>query len=283
MTKQASVDALKKLGVVIEPEWHAPQDLCRACVWALAAEQIYRKRHLEQVGEFDLLDTDDVDEESTWISRAWLREWHKVQPKFHERGTLIDPNPSVLEFRADVECEHRQLQPDPKRRKAISVKVGSSTAPPRNMRLSPFPATQAARYLEAIFSGWEMTSLTAPCAECEEADERLADAIHQEQSNKLQEKRALKSLVDVGQDKLYTGLILLERENFVIPRAWARQWALWVKTKEGSNTRAKPGRIDNSPFLCEHGLLSVDLAQENRSPKMFAVVDEAEWRYLQHA
>jgi hypothetical protein len=65
---------------------------------------------------------------------------------------------------------------------------------------------------------------------------------------------------------------------------WCRQWAQWSKQVPTKvSYKGLPGSIDNSPCICKHNLLCIDLNREAASPKLIEVVGPKEWEYLEEA
>lgn len=60
-----------------------------------------------------------------------------------------------------------------------------------------------------------------------------------------------------------------------------RQWTKWSRGNVKPSPR--PDDIDNSPFLCEHGRVVIDIDRELSTPTLVEAVSEKDWKALQKA
>ncbi|GAA5896486.1 hypothetical protein JCM5296_000680 [Sporobolomyces johnsonii] len=257
---QLGVMALRELKVTIEPEMMTRRDYCRECVSGVAAEHYYRDLHLEQVEDFKACRHDD-EEGSVNISKAWLSDWLKEKPKMHSTATGTDPSPSDEPYASDVRCEHGGLQPDPKRKVLIS--------------------RRAAEFLKTIFPNFEAHPEARACGICEGVHEQDGASKQELLEVLKKEKKLLKSFDN--QSRLFGGRLPLTADptaHFVIPKLFARDWTTWSHRK---GSTARPGPVDNSSFLCEHGRVCLDLAKEMETARSIQVATKDEWKYLKKA
>lgn len=144
--------------------------------------------------------------------------------------------------------------------------------------------TQAAELLEAIFPGWEMSSLSVPCELCADAELENSARAQEEQAIRTKERDVLKALLDLSQPKLVGLVVFNGLDQYIIPREWARQWRAWAKpgglATSFTVTKVRPDEVDNSAFVCEHGKVLIDVGVEVASPKAIALVCETAWDYL---
>ncbi|GAA5968088.1 hypothetical protein JCM11641_003725 [Rhodosporidiobolus odoratus] len=255
---QMGVLALRDLGIEVEPELMIPRDFCRQCVGGIAADYTYADKHLSDVSDFQSADKEPNDVRNLFISRLWLKDWLRTKPKMHQTGTLQDPSPNDEPYIHDVQCEHGRTQPDPKKR----IPIGPS----------------AARVLKTIFKGWRPLVLES----CEECEGEMVREVGDMEALKL---RILKSIEGMFQTRL-AGLRLAisadEEAHYALPHAWCRNWNSW-SLQRGATHKSRPGPIDNSPFLCQHDLLCLDLKREVQQGNHIGVVTQKEWKYLEKA
>ena len=64
----------------------------------------------------------------------------------------------------------------------------------------------------------------------------------------------------------------------IVPAQFVRAWRQWIlRPAEVS----RPGRVDNSQFLCEHGLLTLDPNANGDMDSSVAVVKRTDWEIIQ--
>ncbi|GAA6057771.1 hypothetical protein JCM3770_006837 [Rhodotorula araucariae] len=257
---QMGVMALRDLGVSIEPELMVPRDLCRECIGGLAADFLYMKEHPRHVKEYDEANNDRSSRHKVYfLSKSWLSDWRKGNPKMHEKGALADPTPSDEPYRSDIVCEHGGSQPDPKRRTPVM--------------------SGAVDVLKRIFPGWKPLE-PDPCSVCEGAHLEHTGNLEEMKKQHAFEKKHLKALE--GQTRLTgTRLPIGADDEFdnVVPREWARTWVTWTRHAVGQHPR--PGRLDNSRFLCRHGGLCLDLPHEVETARNIDIVPPKQWALLE--
>ncbi len=251
-------------------------------MFGLVAEQCYKEHHPKLVKSVvAVVNADEIDEDQFWISKKWLTDWQRDSPRMHQKGSLTDPNPGQAEFGADVVCPHGLLQPDFKRRTLISQQVSYTLSPAPSLLLTPFVyQLQACELLETIFPGWEHSTLSVPCEECTAAGDQDLVRAHEEHDIKTIERGPLKALLDFSQPKLVGLVLFMGMDQFIVPRDWVRQWAAWAKDMHLTSKKPRPGKLDNSAFLCEHGRVMIDVEAEVKAPKEIALVCEKGWDCL---
>jgi hypothetical protein len=63
----------------------------------------------------------------------------------------------------------------------------------------------------------------------------------------------------------------------LVPASFVREWKLWI-LRPGHHPR--PGRLDNSPFLCDHDLLALDLNRGDLD-RSVCLVRRTDWDVLE--
>jgi hypothetical protein len=63
----------------------------------------------------------------------------------------------------------------------------------------------------------------------------------------------------------------------LVPASFVREWKLWI-LRPGHHPR--PDRLDNSPFLCDHGLLALDLNRGDLD-RSVCLVRHPDWDVLE--
>ncbi|GAA5822992.1 hypothetical protein JCM11251_004450 [Rhodosporidiobolus azoricus] len=256
---QMGVMALRDVGLTVEPEFMIPRSFCRQCVAGIAADYLYEQKHPLDVEHFEEAEKSGVRRQ--FISREWMKDWRKKTPKMHEAGRLTDPSPGDEPYLGDVECEHGGLQPNPKRRTTIT--------------------SAAVKVLQKIFVGWSPTSGDS-CKICEGVHEQDAASAADLKQVQGKERKRLKCIEDQHQSRLIGSRLPLSSDDeahFAVSKDWCRSWVAW--SKPGNHGfKARPKSIDNSQFLCRHGLLCLNLTREAESPKNIEVVPKQAWDYL---
>ena len=62
----------------------------------------------------------------------------------------------------------------------------------------------------------------------------------------------------------------------LVPASFVREWKLWI-LRPGHHPR--PACLDNSPFLCDHGLLALDLNRGDLD-RSVCLVRRSDWEVL---
>ncbi|ORY72576.1 hypothetical protein BCR35DRAFT_307589 [Leucosporidium creatinivorum] len=260
---QVGVMNLRELGVEIEPKLLVNKDFCRECAWGIAADSFYNRDHDAHVHDFEKeVKARDVDENPAYISRSWLTDWKRTNPKMHVKHTSVDPAPDDAPYQHDVVCEHGKLQPDVKRYTLI-------------------PDTAAA-LLSTIFLTWEVITDSSGlrlCKDCSDAQNEAKASAKEMQDLAKKEKPMFKSFEEHLQPRIYGGglVVLSNQNNYVIPRSFAREWLNWSRKPA---TAERPTTVDNDQFMCIHGRVVIDLDREAERPELAAVVTEKQWNAL---
>lgn len=90
-------------------------------------------------------------------------------------------------------------------------------------------------------------------------------------------------------------LLVRGKDHYIIPKgtqrplpspagadvtAFPREWVKWQRSK-GDPKNPRPLPIDNSPFLCEHQKVLIDIKSEVDNPVKIDVTSEKDWKSLQ--
>lgn len=81
--------------------------------------------HRQDIEEFERKVKSARSPAAAWVSKAWLADWQKVNPRFHPAhgSTTDDPNPASEPYIGDVLCQHSMLSCDKTKRKLINKAV----------------------------------------------------------------------------------------------------------------------------------------------------------------
>lgn len=70
-----------------------------------------------------------------------------------------------------------------------------------------------------------------------------------------------------------------EDDSFaIIPLDFFRGWLLWLNNPADHN---RPDRLDNTPFLCEHGLLTLDPNCPSDIEITATIIRRSDWEVLE--
>ncbi|KAI9508309.1 cysteine proteinase [Russula earlei] len=210
-----------------------PTDICRKCVEGTFLEKLYQYEHPKVVAQFDAV-VNDADSVGYWISRHWVKDWRQPKPKMHV-PSQCDPAPDSQFFRDHVICEHGGLALNISARSRISQK--------------------AFVVLKTLFPSWvTLSDAVGPCAVCDALAENSREDKRELRKKSEEEKARLKHMQE---NALNGNTALLENVPCaLVPASFVREWKLWI-LRPGHHPR--PAKLDNSPFLCDHGLLALDL------------------------
>ncbi|KAK4053048.1 hypothetical protein OIV83_001783 [Microbotryomycetes sp. JL201] len=236
-------------------------------------QHVYQEHHAVAVKAF--LKAQRHSEQRYYISKDWLKgklskeyrllfvahhdhaDWKKPNPTFvHVKHTPYDKLPDSDLYEHEVVCPHGNLHADGKWELVSEEAVG---------------------VLKSSMPVWRPVkegSLEV-CKRCQEADNAEASDKKAMKEEMTVEKKSLRSLhARLTQTMLTTGFVLTG-DDHVIPLSWARTWSRWLK---GNGER--PGRLDNSGFMCKHGRFCVDLEREAQETTAIATVTDKEWHFL---
>lgn len=187
-----------------------------------------------------------------WISRHWLRGWTGDDWRASEKAMLND----------DLLCCHGALIPDPKKRKQISI--------------------AAWKFIKDFAGGFqELNNESYQCEECNTAKGQLAQQQKEIRAMISVQKHEVKRLVtDSTQPP--------PNKGFVVENDFLDSLGAYLKTADES---VRPAFMNNTPLICEHGLLLHDLNDVTElhkgilSPSPFAfcsvtLASPAEWDYI---
>ncbi|EPT06051.1 hypothetical protein FOMPIDRAFT_1034036 [Fomitopsis schrenkii] len=233
-----------------------PTDVCEDCVAAMFEEKLYQVEHPHLVDQFDQIASLEEDDPGFWISKQWLKDWRLAKPKMHV-ASRPDPSPDAPEYKQDVECEHGSLSANITARRRIS--------------------SEARTLLKQAFPSWNPLSTHAElCPVCEALLHISKEDKREFRRRAEEEKARLKHMHD---NALNGNTMLLENVPCaIVPAQFVRAWRQWIlRPTEVS----RPDRVDNSQFLCEHGLLALDPNVNSDMDSSIAVVKRNDWETIQ--
>ncbi|KDQ34247.1 hypothetical protein PLEOSDRAFT_152885 [Pleurotus ostreatus PC15] len=257
LMKQINQVAYQKIAnttnCVFEPTM-TPSDVCPDCVAQSFLDRLYQIQHPKLVRSVDQAE-DDLEEPGYWISKPWLRDWRLAKPKMHVQGE-DDPSPDAPDYASDVRCEHGNLSMNTSQR----VRIGA----------------QAYCLLQELFPSWAPLSTNVePCPICEAE-------IHESKEHKLaarkqaeDEKARLRHMYD---NALNGNMALLEDVPCaIVPAQFIRSWRQWLSKP---SEYPRPNRVDNTPFICTHGLLNFDANCPNDMDSSLSIIKMIDWQVL---
>ncbi|KAF8257436.1 hypothetical protein EI94DRAFT_1758186 [Lactarius quietus] len=210
-----------------------PGDVCRECVDGIFHEKLYQYQHPRHVTEFDSV-SKEADSSGYWISRHWVKDWRQHRPKMHV-PSQSDPPPDSEAFQGHVVCEHDGLAPNISARMRISQK--------------------AFTLLKTLFPSWSTLSGDVDlCPVCDALLENSREDNREHRKKAEEEKARLKHMQEHA---LNRNTQLLENVTCaLVPTSFVREWKLWILRP---HHHPRPTSLDNSSYLCDHGLLALDL------------------------
>ncbi|KAI0306325.1 hypothetical protein B0F90DRAFT_1688970 [Multifurca ochricompacta] len=210
-----------------------PRDICRKCVEGIFLEKLYQYEHPRHVSQFDAV-VSETDSRGYWVSRHWVKDWRQPKPKMHV-PSRSDPAPDSELFRGHVLCEHGGLALNISARTRISQK--------------------GFVLLKTLFPSWStLPDDVSPCAVCDAEAENSREDKRELRKTAEDEKARLKHMQE---NALNGNTTLLESVACaLVPASFVREWKLWI-LRPGHHPR--PARLDNSSYICDHGLLALDL------------------------
>ncbi|KAJ3732305.1 cysteine proteinase [Lentinula guzmanii] len=257
ISRAAYTKIVKHTNCVFQPALSL-DDICSICVKDAFKERMYQMEHHRLVAQFNEKVNFGNERSGYWISKAWLRDWVLQKPKMHV-ASEDDPPPDSPEYVDDVRCEHGKLSLKTTARRRISIEARQHS--------------QACHILTSLFPEWKPNPVNdEPCPICEvTASERKANnSEHRKQAET--EKAKLKHMLEYASDK---NLFLENVDCALIPLDFLRCWRKWAN-KPSEFTR--PDDLDNSGFLCEHGMLNLDFSDFETTA---AIIKRNEWDVLE--
>ncbi|ELU44819.1 Patatin domain-containing protein [Rhizoctonia solani AG-1 IA] len=246
--------SIQKIGI----DAHAIESnrICEDCTAALFNEKFYTIQHDDMVSRFDAcMGRDRGTGKEWWISKSWLKDWRLKRPKMHVTGCR-DPMPDVSRFRSDLYCEHDCLTPTQKFREKIS--------------------TSALGILKEAFPEFQPPDTeTEICTICE------AVAANDKEATREARAKAETRLMALYRREFFGGFKvtrLVEDWTYVIlPLSFVTQWRAWLAKPL---VAPRPGPITNDDFICEHGGLVIDLAEEKEVDGMICTASVSDWEVI---
>ncbi|KAI0670438.1 cysteine proteinase [Trametes maxima] len=232
-----------------------PADVCARCVERMFEEKLYQIEHPRLVSQFDDVAAVEDHEDGYYISKNWLRDWRLAKPKMHMDGQP-DPPPDAEEYLRDVVCEHG----------ALITNVAA------RRRISP----EAYTLLREVFPSWSPLSTSAePCSVCEMLLHNSRGDKREYRKQAEEEKAKLRHMHD---NALNGNTALLEDVPCaIVPSQFVRSWRQWVM-RPGDVPR--PATVDNSQFICAHGLLAFNPNESGDLDSSMTVIKRSDWDVL---
>jgi len=168
-----------------------------------------------------------------------------------------DPPPDSADFVQDVKCEHDGLSANLTARRRIS--------------------SEARFFLNRIFPTWEPLSTEAElCPVCEALVNISKEDKREFRRQAEEEKARLKHMYD---NALNGNTALLENVPCaIVPAQFVRAWRQWLLRPAEV---PRPDRLDNSLFVCEHGLLVLDPNVNNDMDTSVTIVKRTDWATIE--
>jgi hypothetical protein len=224
------------------------------------------------VQEFDELSNIEA-EKGFWISKLWLKDWRLAKPKMHI-PLNDDPPPDSEGFERHVRCEHGNLSLTLTSRRRISEGVSDFSC---SLEYQIHFFAKSAGILRQLFPSWQPLSTDAePCVVCD-CEINISKNERLELRKKVEnEKARLKHMHDYA---LAGSLTLLEHVPCaVVPAQFVRSWRQWLARPTEVE---RPEAVDNSMFLCEHGMLVFDPNISLDLDSSIAIIKRSDWKVLE--
>ncbi|KAL7283349.1 hypothetical protein ACG7TL_002778 [Trametes sanguinea] len=245
----------KEDGCILTPRL-TPADVCSDCVERLFKEKLYQIEHPRLVSRFDDVAGLDDHDYGYYISKAWLKDWRLAKPKMHVEGQPDSP-PDAEDYLRDVVCEHGGLATNAAARRRISAEAYS--------------------ILQEIFPDWKPPDTSMePCPVCEALLHISREDKREYRKQAEEEKARLKHMHD---NALNGNTALLEGVSCaIVPTQFVRSWRQWIMRP---SEVPRPQAIDNSEFICEHGLLAFDPNFGGDMDGSMTVIKRSDWDALE--
>ncbi|KAI0362032.1 cysteine proteinase [Trametes cingulata] len=233
-----------------------PADVCPICVERMFREKLYQIEHPRLVSRFDEVAAVEDDQDGYFISKAWLKDWRLAKPKMHVEGEP-DPPPDAEEYLRDVVCEHGSLATNVATRRRISEEAYS--------------------VLREVFPNWKPPSTSAElCPVCEALLHISREDKREYRKQAEEEKARLRHMHD---NALNGNTALLEDVPCaVVPSQFVRAWRQWVMRP---SELPRPQAVDNSQFICTHGLLTFDPNVSGDLDASMTIIKRSDWDALE--
>ncbi|KAI0374832.1 cysteine proteinase [Pilatotrama ljubarskyi] len=233
-----------------------PADVCPICVDRMFREKLYQIEHPRLVTRFDEVAAVEDDVDGYYISKAWLKDWRLAKPKMHVEGEPDRP-PDAEEYLRDVVCEHGNLATNVATRRRISAEAYS--------------------ILREVFPDWKPPSTSAElCPVCEALLHISREDKREYRKQAEEEKARLKHMHD---NALNGNTALLEDVPCaVVPSQFVRSWRQWVMRP---SELPRPEAVDNSQFICAHGLLTFDPNVSGDLDASMTIIKRSDWDALE--
>ncbi|KAI9064377.1 cysteine proteinase [Trametes sanguinea] len=245
----------KEDGCILTPRL-TPADVCPDCVERLFKEKLYQIEHPRLVSRFhDIAGLDD-DEDGYYISKAWLKDWRLAKPRMHVEGEP-DPPPDAEDYLRDVVCEHGGLATNIAARRRISA--------------------EAYNLLHEYFPDWKPPATSMePCPVCEALLHISREDKREYRKQAEDEKARLKHMHDNG---LNGNTALLEGVPCaIVPSQFVRSWRHWIMRP---SEMPRPQAVDNTQFICGHGLLAFDPNVGGDMDGSMTIIKRSDWDALE--
>ncbi|KAJ3545017.1 hypothetical protein NM688_g5677 [Phlebia brevispora] len=271
--KAVAVDRIKDEDACEFSPLFGSSDVCGQCVEGLFTERLYQIEHPRLVSLFDEVCQVDENEDGYWISSKWLKDWRTSKPRMH-KPFQADPSPDDPDYDPQVRCEHGGLTPNALSRRRIS--------------------SQAYELLRSVFPDWStLTTDAEVCAACETlahiSKEDRREAKIQAEDEKVRHltvhgryltpnvrKAKLKHMYD---NALSGGTSLLEHVPCaIVPAHFVRTWKQWLIHPAEV---PRPDGVDNTEFICKHGLIAIDPNSPGDLDSSVVVITRKDWETLE--
>ncbi|CAA7271556.1 unnamed protein product [Cyclocybe aegerita] len=254
ITPAAYVQLVKETNCIFDTVLR-PSDACTECVSMLFMEKLYEIEHPRHAKKFDEISVVPEDGVGYWLSKKWCRDWRLIKPRMHE-PFRNDPAPDSEEFRSHVFCEHGGLSLSTTGRRKISA--------------------EAVTLLRKLFPTWTpLSSDTEPCAVCE-AEIHVSKEDKREVRRRIEDEKA--RLRFIYEPTLDTWAVdrSTRTQCAIVPSQFIKKWKRWLNSPDN----ARPESIDNSSFLCKHGLLLLDPNCSTDLDSSVIVIQREDWDTL---
>ncbi|KAJ6525652.1 hypothetical protein B0H19DRAFT_585928 [Mycena capillaripes] len=255
ITREAYDKICSETHCVFDPNLTS-SDICRTCVEESFLERLYAKQHPTHVAKFEAACNVDPDLGSYWVSKPWIKDWKLVKPKMHifAQG---DPPPDSEDYQSHVSCEHGGL-------------TLSST---NRCRIS----TEAFTFLRSLFPAWQpMSGDLEPCLICDGLMNMGIEDRAEVRRRADDEKAKLKHM---HENALNGNISLLsDVPCALVPVEFVLAWREWLNRP---TEKIRPDRIDNTPFFCEHDMLTFDPNCSTDMDGLLVVIQRSDWDELE--
>ena len=145
--------------------------------------------------------------------------------------------------------------------------------------------------MQTLYSSWKPPSTDAELCPVCDALIHISKESKRELRKRAEDEKVRSSSVQAGwltisqaklrhmcDNTLVRNSIFLENVPCVlIPAQFLKSWRQWLNRP----TESRPERVDNSPFICEHGLLAVDPNSALDFDSTLAIIKRSDWDVLE--